>query len=275
MWLKNFNCVKMRKKLKLKRIERIDYNSLELIKMSTEINEKEIILRMAQSLRNEIKSQMASNKEGITDARPYARRYIFLKERIEALKIDGNEIFLPNLSENLVDKGHSSKIFPNVEFVNEISVAISQMVSFLEVVQKDSIKILTNLEEFLFKNLRKSIRNKPLNEKEVQEIIQIMLNSKDYIFKREKVRINYSSKEFIPDFTFEDLDAVLEVKLCKTDKKEKDIIDEINADIPAYLSRYRNVTFLVYDLGIIRDSDLFVRDIEKNNPRIKVLIIKH
>jgi len=275
MWLKNFNCVKMRKKLKLKRIERIDYNSLELIKMSTEINEKEIILRMAQSLRNEIKSQMASNKEGITDARPYARRYIFLKERIEALKIDGNEIFLPNLSENLVDKGHSSKIFRNVEFVNEISVAISQMVSFLEVVQKDSIKILTNLEEFLFKNLRKSIRNKPLNEKEVQEIIQIMLNSKDYIFKREKVRINYSSKEFIPDFTFEDLDAVLEVKLCKTDKKEKDIIDEINADIPAYLSRYRNVTFLVYDLGIIRDSDLFVRDIEKNNPRIKVLIIKH
>jgi len=243
--------------------------------MSTEINEKEIILRMAQSLRNEIKSQMASNKEGITDARPYARRYIFLKERIEALKIDGNEIFLPNLSENLVDKGHSSKIFRNVEFVNEISVAISQMVSFLEVVQKDSIKILTNLEEFLFKNLRKSIRNKPLNEKEVQEIIQIMLNSKDYIFKREKVRINYSSKEFIPDFTFEDLDAVLEVKLCKTDKKEKDIIDEINADIPAYLSRYRNVTFLVYDLGIIRDSDLFVRDIEKNNPRIKVLIIKH
>jgi len=230
---------------------------------------------MAQSLMNEIKSQMASNKEGVTDARPYARRYIFLKKRIETLKIKGNKIFLPNLSENFVDKGYSEKIFRNVQFVNEISVAISQMVSFLEVVQKDSIKILTNLEEFLFKNLRKSIRNRPLNEKEVQEIVEIMLISKGYVFEREKVRINYSSKEFIPDFTFEDLDAVLEVKLCKTDKKEKDIIDEINADIPAYSSRYRNITFLVYDLGIIRDSDLFIRDIEKNNPRIKVLIIKH
>jgi hypothetical protein len=149
------------------------------------------------------------------------------------------------------------------------------MVSFLEVVQKDAVKILTNLEEFLFKNLRKSIRNKPVNEKEVQEIVEIMLISKGYVFQREKVRINYSSKEFIPDFTFEDLDAVLEVKLCKTDKKEKDIVDEINADIPAYLSRYGNVTFLVYDLEIIRDVDLFVNDIEKNNPRIKVLIIQH
>ena len=67
----------------------------------------------------------------------------------------------------------------------------------------------------------------------------------------------------------------MEVKFCKTDKKEKELVDEINADIPAYNTKYKNLSFLVYDMGIIRDSDLFVRDIEKNNPRIKVLIIKH
>jgi hypothetical protein len=115
---------------------------------------------------------------------------------------------------------------------------------------------------------------RPVEEKEVKDTIEIMLNSKGYTFQREKVEIRYSSKGFKPDFTFEDLNALLEVKLCKTDKKEKDIIDEINADIPAYTTKYKNVTFLVYDLGIIRDSELFARDIEKNNPRIKVLIIK-
>lgn len=67
----------------------------------------------------------------------------------------------------------------------------------------------------------------------------------------------------------------MEVKFCNTDKKERELVDDINADIPAYSTKYKNLTFLVYDMGIIRDIDLFVEDIERNNPRIKVLIIKH
>ena len=149
------------------------------------------------------------------------------------------------------------------------------MVTYLETSLKDSFRILTSLEEFLYNNLRRNIRQKPKEEKEVQDVIEIMLNSKGYVFERETIRIRYSNKDYIPDFTFEDLNAVLEIKLCKTDRKEKDIIDEINADIPAYTTKFNNITFLVYDLGIIRDTDSFRKDIEKNNPRIKVLIIKH
>jgi len=243
--------------------------------MSIEINEKEIIFRMAQSLMNEIKSQMASGLKAGTDVRPYAKRYNLLRERIISFQIRDSDKLVPELPEYLVNSGLSNDLLRNASLFDEILVASTQMVGFLDVIQKNSFRILTELEEFLFRNLRKSMTTRPMGEKEVQDTIQIMLISKGYVFEREKVEISYSSKNFRPDFTFEDLNAVLEVKLCSSDKKEKDLVDEINADIPAYSTKYNNVTFLVYDLSIIRDSDLFVEDIERNNPRIKVLIIKH
>lgn len=234
-------------------------------------DEKEILLRMTQALQSEIKTQT----KGFTDVRPYANRYNFLRERIVNLLSEDSEAFIPELSEDLIKYEGTARTDTKMNFYDEITVAISQIVTFLETSVGDSFRILTSLEGFLFNNLRKNIKKKPVEEQEVQDVIEIMLNSKGYVFDRERVRIRYSNKDYIPDFTYEDLNAVLEVKLCKTDKKEKDIIDEINADIPAYTTKFSNVTFLVYDLGIIRDADSFRKDIEKNNPRIKVLIIKH
>jgi len=234
-------------------------------------NEKEFLFRMAQSLLNEIKAQ----PKGLTDVRPYANRYNLLRGKIIKLLGKGSETFLPELSENLIKYGGSARTDAKINFFDEITVAISQMVTFLETSARDTFRRLTSLEEFLYSNLRKCMRSKPEKEKDVQDVIEIMLTSKDYVFKREKTEIHYSNKDYKSDFAFEDLNAVLEVKLCKTDRKEKDIIDEINADIPPYTTKYSNVTFLVYDLGIIRDVNSFRKDIEKNNPRIKVLIIKH
>ena len=54
----------------------------ERIEMSTDKNEKEIVFRMAQSLLNEIKVR----EKGMTDVRPFAERYNFLREKV---------IFLP------------------------------------------------------------------------------------------------------------------------------------------------------------------------------------
>ena len=66
----------------------------------------------------------------------------------------------------------------------------------------------------------------------------------------------------------------LEVKFCDSDKKEKTIIDEMNADIPAYQKRYRWIIIVVYDLGIIQDVHLFKTSIE-SNPDVYVHIQKH
>ena len=56
--------------------------------------------------------------------------------------------------------------------------------------------------------------------------------------------------------------------------KEKELIDEINADIKAYKTRYEKLIFLIYDLGFIRDVEKFKQDIE-NQEDIYVEVIKH
>lgn len=122
--------------------------------------------------------------------------------------------------------------------------------------------------------LRPSIFNKPEQEKEIQNTLEIIFRSRGLDYRREKVKIEYSSKSFVPDFTFESLDLALEVKFCDSEKKEKTIIDEMNADIPAYQTRYRWIIFVVYDLGIIQDEHIFKSSIE-SNPDVYVHIQKH
>ena len=108
---------------------------------------------------------------------------------------------------------------------------------------------------------------------DVQDAMEIIFNAKGLDYRREKVTIEYSSKVFVPDFTFESLNLAVEAKLCNSASKEKRIIDEFNADIPAYQTRYTRLTFVVYDLGFIRDVDRFKTSIECN-PGVRVLVIK-
>ena len=83
----------------------------------------------------------------------------------------------------------------------------------------------------------------------------------------------YSSKRYIPDFTFDRIGLAVEVKLCKDKDREKELIGEINDDIIGYSGRYDRSVFVIYDLGCIRDVAKFSGDIE-NNPNVHVLIIK-
>jgi hypothetical protein len=122
--------------------------------------------------------------------------------------------------------------------------------------------------------LRKTMRTMPKEEKEVQDKFEDALISVDFKYLRNQETITYSSKSYKPDFTFPGIDTALEIKLCNRIGREKEIIDEINADIPAYKTKYPNIIFLVYDLGHIRDIDKFKSDIESQD-RVIVLVIKH
>lgn len=179
------------------------YNAKKNMKSKSrpcEESEKEILLRMAQSLQSEVKAQ----PKGMTDVGPYAKQYNFLRERVINIVGQDSQTFLPELSEYLIKYGWVSDFLRRVKLYDEIVVAINQLVSFLETRVKDSFRILTDLEEYLYNNLRKNIREKPRSEKDIQNVIEIMLNSRGYAFKREKTRISYSNKHYIPDFTFED-----------------------------------------------------------------------
>ncbi len=132
------------------------------------------------------------------------------------------------------------------------------------------VKVL-NLAEY---KLRKVIRNKPGKEVEVQEAFENLLVGADVNYSRETDSIEYSTKTYRPDFTVVKADLAIDIKLCTGDNREKDIIAEINDDILAYQTKYGNVLFVVYDIGVIRDVDRFISNFEKNEGVI-VKVVKH
>ena len=57
-------------------------------------------------------------------------------------------------------------------------------------------------------------------------------------------------------------------------RREKELIAEINDDILAYKTKYRNLIFIIYDLGYIRDVDRFAEAFEASEGVI-VRVVKH
>jgi DpnII restriction endonuclease len=135
-----------------------------------------------------------------------------------------------------------------------------------------------NLKDFLQASLRRAISTIPDKELEIQQTIESLLigrgMEKGTDYDRETGRVKTSGKESIPDFIFPNLKLCLEVKLSKSADKVKAIVDEINADIRMYSTRYERQLYVVYDLGTIRDEAEFKRDLE-SAPGVSVLVIKH
>lgn len=120
--------------------------------------------------------------------------------------------------------------------------------------------------------LRKVIRDVPTLEKEIQDNYENLLIGSEINYKREYPHIQYSSKQYIPDFSFPDLDLIVEIKLSKSD--EKKLISQLNDDILAYKTKFTNIIFVIYDLGTIRDIDSFKNSFETQE-NVFVQIIKH
>jgi hypothetical protein len=93
-------------------------------------------------------------------------------------------------------------------------------------------------------------------------------------YDRETGRVKTSGKESVPDFVFPNLKLCLEAKLSKSLDKLRAIVDEINADIRAYATRYERQFYIVYDLGTIRDEAEFKRGLE-DAPGVSVVVVKH
>jgi hypothetical protein len=122
----------------------------------------------------------------------------------------------------------------------------------------------------LASKVRKLIRDRPEQEKAFEDL----LVGADLAYSREAQRIEYSSKTYVPDFTIRKLDLAIEIKLCNRESREKEIIAEINDDILAYRNEYGNLLFVVYDLGLIRDTDRFTASFEQHQ-NVIVRVVKH
>lgn len=136
----------------------------------------------------------------------------------------------------------------------------------------------TSLKDFFQANLRRAIQQEPQNEKQVQDIVEALLIGRGLMkgidYDREVGRVKVSIKEVIPDFMLHKLNMAIEIKLSKDKDKSKAIVDEINADIPAYAKQYSRLLFIVYDIGSIRDETEFKQDLE-NSQNTSVIVVKH
>ena len=121
--------------------------------------------------------------------------------------------------------------------------------------------------------LRTVIRVTPKNEKDVQDAFENLLVGAQIPYSRECDRFEYSSKSYIPDFTLEQIDLAIDIKLCKDASREKEIIPDINDDILAYQTKYGNILFIVYDVGQIRDVERFTAAFERHQ-NVVVRIVK-
>lgn len=137
---------------------------------------------------------------------------------------------------------------------------------------------ISEIQDLLVANLRKVVFRRPERETEVQNAIESLLVGRGYQkpldYDRETGRVKYSGKEFVPDFVFKRYDLVLEVKLVKTRPEISSCVEEMCADVPAYLSVYSNLLFCVYDLGEIRDVSEFQNGLQEQ-AAVRVTVIKH
>ncbi len=122
--------------------------------------------------------------------------------------------------------------------------------------------------------LRKVIREKPDNERQVQDAFENLLIGATIPYGREVDRIEYSSKTYTPDFSLQKINLAVEVKLCSRSEREKELPEEINDDILAYQTKYQNLLFVIYDLGYIRDQDRFCSSFEAHD-NVTIRVIKH
>ena len=150
---------------------------------------------------------------------------------------------------------------------------LSALAAYLKTKQGTKKREGDDIATLLEDNLRPAMFADPENERDVQDVIETIFRVRSLDYRREQQSVPYSTKRYIPDFTFDSLGLAVEVKLCKRADREKELIDEVNADILGYQPVYESILFVIYDFGFIRDVALFKSSIELQ-VGVRVLIVK-
>lgn len=241
-----------------------------------------LLLRRAKNLSRQIENSLndshTQESARYTAYKIYIEQYEQLSKSAECVLMMPEGIRFGHYDVKKI-KGQFDTVWPlQKELMESVKINIDDVILMLESETSFVDENYDNLASFIECNLRKVIHAKPSKEKEVQDAVENLFigkgMDKGVDYDRESGKFEFSGKEYIPDFIVKNNDICIEVKLVKEGKQSR-IIDEINADITAYSTRYERLLFIVYDLGDIRDVDEFKKDIEAAKENIKVLIIKH
>lgn len=245
--------------------------SIDIIKM---------LISQAQSLLCNINRSLndsATNAPGrYVSFKTYAKTYNNIARQAETVLGFSKGSFSVYNTDEMAS--HMDTLWPiQKEIMESVALETDILLTYLEKATDYAEDKFENIANFIKSSLRASMFSIPDKEKEVQDNIERLFIGKGLLkgidYDRETGKLEFSGKEYIPDFVLPKLSLCIEVKLVKEGRRSK-IIDEINADITAYSTKYDRLLFVVYDLGVIRDENEFRRDIENSGANIKVVIVK-
>jgi hypothetical protein len=128
-----------------------------------------------------------------------------------------------------------------------------------------------------FRECCQYIQVPPKNERDVQDILWIILRSHFDRLDREETLPKFGVKSYRPDFGIPDLGILLEVKFIGEKTHLPSIQEGILADIPAYLakfSKYTGIIAFVYDANHkLRDPRKFIEDIRTVEGIVDVIVV--
>lgn len=178
---------------------------------------------------------------------------------------------LQNL-ENIMARGSfESSVLNQTEQAIGVYEHIQSESGLIDLNPKEAIDIESAIE----RALRPAFRDvQPKSEKEVQDAIENILNALGVRFTRERDVTSVAGKYYKPDFVIESLDLAIEVKLAKSGNGVAKIQEDLNADISGYRTKWKNLLFVIYDLGVIVDPYKFQTD-NIQLFGISVRVIKH
>ena len=128
-----------------------------------------------------------------------------------------------------------------------------------------------------FRECCQFLKDPPVSERDVQEILWIMLRAQFERVDREDVLPRFGAKSYRPDFGLPDLALLIEAKFVGTKTDVGSIQEELLADVPGYLpdsNRYNSMVAFVYDHAHkLRDSRKFVEDIRTVEGVVDVIVV--
>ncbi len=207
----------------------------------------------------------------------YAQEYKFLAEEVSKyINLNNECMMVYDISQM---KGWADTLWPMQKEVMESTLIYTE--ALITILNREVGFVedeYSNIENFIKNKLRTGIFKIPEKEKEVQDVLEVLFNGRGWEkgidYDREAGKVEFSGREYIPDFIVPKLELCIEVKLLKEGRRSS-VIEEINADITGYSKKYKRIMFVVYDLGCIQNETEFRRDIENAKENIKVVIVKH
>jgi hypothetical protein len=247
------------------------YNNLSAWHKENKSQEKK------KALRSKINKNLIAIKNLVVKAGTH--RYITITVR----GMGNGQYFEPFTNLFMYENGWDTieRMMDESNLINNVLNQVEQAIGVYEHIQSESGLIELNpkgaidIESAIGRALRPSFRDtQPKSEKEIQDAIENILNALGIKFTRDREVTSVAGKAFKPDFIVGEIDLAIEVKLAKEGYGAPKIQESINADISAYRTKWKNLLFVVYDLGVINDPYKFQTENIKLFG-ISVRVIKH